>query len=199
MKFSTLTLLTALATAIVASPVYEVRWVTQTFFTTVTLGHSDYTAAHPDVETAATTTEAVTTVAPVTTDVAETTPTTTDATASTSTSSSASSTSSGTLFSGEGTWYDTGLGACGITNVDTDYIVAISHEYFDEYTPGTNPNENTLCGKKIIAYYNGKSVEVTATDRCEGCSYYDLDFSPSAFSELADQLVGRIDITWEWV
>lgn len=114
------------------------------------------------------------------------------------TGSTSSATTSASVFSGEGTYYSTGLGACGQTNSDTDYIVAISHELYDKYTPNGNPNKNTLCGKKIQASYQGKSVEVTVVDRCEGCSYYDLDFSPSAFSQIADQSLGRIDITWKW-
>lgn len=116
----------------------------------------------------------------------------------TSSTESSSSTLSVSEFHGDGTFYDTGLGACGIYNVDTDYIVALSHSLFDNYTPGGNPNLNTLCGKKINAHYNGKTVQVTVTDRCEGCAYYDLDFSPSAFSQLADQDLGRIKITWDW-
>jgi len=116
---------------------------------------------------------------------------------STTPATSSSATTSGS-FSGEGTFYDTGLGSCGVTNTDTDYIVAISHELYDKYTPNGNPNDNSLCGKKIKASYEGKSVEVTVVDRCEGCAYYDLDFSPSAFSDLASQNLGRIDITWEW-
>lgn len=116
---------------------------------------------------------------------------------STTPATSSSATASGS-FSGEGTFYDTGLGSCGVTNTDTDYIVAISHELYDKYTPNGNPNDNSLCGKKIKASYEGKSVEVTVVDRCEGCAYYDLDFSPSAFSDLVSQNLGRIDITWEW-
>ena len=33
----------------------------------------------------------------------------------------------------------------------------------------------------------------------EGCAYNDLDFSPAAFDKLADESLGRIDITWEWL
>lgn len=45
----------------------------------------------------------------------------------------------------------------------------------------------------------GKSVEVTVTDRCTGCAETDLDFSPSAFDQLADETVGRISgMTWVW-
>lgn len=32
-----------------------------------------------------------------------------------------------------GTFYDVGLGACGVTNVDTDYIVAVSTTLYDTY------------------------------------------------------------------
>lgn len=132
-------------------------------------------APQPTVEP---TTEATSTAAPA-------------APTSTSTSSSSGE------FSGDGTYYSTGLGACGITNVDTDYIVAISHELFDQTSTG-NPNTNPVCGRKITAFFEGKSVEVTVTDRCEGCALHDLDFSPSAFSQIADQALGRIKITWNW-
>lgn len=101
-------------------------------------------------------------------------------------------------FSGDGTYYDTGMGACGITSTDSDFIVAVSKDLFDQYTPNGNPNHNSLCGKKIEAFYEGKSVEVTVVDRCEGCAYGSLDFSPAAFRQLADQGLGRIKITWNW-
>jgi expansin (peptidoglycan-binding protein) len=102
---------------------------------------------------------------------------------------------------GQGTFYSTGLGACGITNKDTDYIAAASHQLFDSFPNylGGNPNKNPMCGKKVIATYKGKSVTVTLTDRCGGCALTDLDFSPSAFNQLADFSVGRISgMTWVW-
>lgn len=120
-------------------------------------------------------------------------------TVTTTVMTNAASAATDTVYGGDGTWYETGLGACGWVNKDTDYIAAIGHGLFDQYTPGTNPNVNTLCGRKIRAYFQGKYVDVTAVDRCEGCKPYDLDFSPAAFTQLADQLVGRIKITWEWL
>ena len=73
-------------------------------------------------------------------------------------------------FSGDGTFYAAGLGACGITNSDTDMIAAISSTYFDAYpyvvflvSPHAvhahtsfsgatgNPNSNPICGKQIRA------------------------------------------------
>jgi len=106
---------------------------------------------------------------------------------------------------GDGTFYATGLGACGITNVDTDMIAAIGEDFYDQYAThmgvsNANPNDNPICNKKVIATYQGKSVTVAITDRCAGCTIpYSLDFSPSAFSVLADQSVGRIHgMTWVW-
>ncbi|KAJ4485265.1 RlpA-like double-psi beta-barrel-protein domain-containing protein-containing protein [Lentinula aciculospora] len=107
--------------------------------------------------------------------------------------------------SGDGTYFEPGLGACGITNSATDYIAAIGEDFFDQYaihmgvTSG-NPNENPICNKKVIATYQGKSVTVAITDRCGGCTNpYSLDFTLTAFSQLADQSVGRITgMTWVW-
>ncbi|KAF8481176.1 RlpA-like double-psi beta-barrel-protein domain-containing protein-containing protein [Russula ochroleuca] len=104
---------------------------------------------------------------------------------------------------GDGTFYGTGLGACGVTNKDTEFIVAVSHVLFDSY-PGynptlDNPNNNTVCGRKITAGYGGKSVIVTVTDRCGGCNETSLDFSPAAFQVLAPESVGRLhDVEWTW-
>lgn len=79
-----------------------------------------------------------------------------------------------------------------------------------------NPNTNPVCGQQITAYCGwssyftsfvvlthrfsdqGKSTTVTVTDRCQGCAITDLDFSPTAFSDLANESLGRIDITWMW-
>lgn len=116
--------------------------------------------------------------------------------------SSSGGSSSGTTYTGDATFYATGLGACGITNADTDYICAVSHllfDGFDGYTGG-DPNNNPVCNKKIKATYQGKSVTVTVTDRCVGCAMYDLDFAPSAFDQLADEALGRLKgMTWEWI
>jgi len=104
---------------------------------------------------------------------------------------------------GEATYYDTGLGACGITNTDTDYIAAVSKLLFDTYPgyagPGTNPNLNPICGRRVIASYGGKSVTVTITDRCEACAMTDLDFSPAAYNQICDVERGRVpNMKWEW-
>jgi hypothetical protein len=102
---------------------------------------------------------------------------------------------------GQGTFYGTGLGACGITNNDGQYIAAVSHLLFDAFPGynGVNPNKNPICGRQVTATYQGKSVTVTLTDRCAACKLTDLDFSPAAFNAIADPSVGRISgMTWTW-
>lgn len=70
---------------------------------------------------------------------------------------------------------------------------------------GSNPNTNPFCGRKIRAtrQRNGVtgnvSVDVTVVDRCTGCKLYDLDFSPTAFSMMADISLGRVDVTWAFL
>lgn len=105
---------------------------------------------------------------------------------------------------GQGTWYETGLTACGIQNTDEQAIVAVSHILFDEYPgyTGGNPNNNPICNKQIRATYQGKTVTATITDRCEACAETDIDFTPSLFKELTngDLGIGRLfGLTWEWV
>ncbi|GEQ71215.1 hypothetical protein JCM33374_g4896 [Metschnikowia sp. JCM 33374] len=112
-------------------------------------------------------------------------------------SSPTSSTGDG-VFAGHATYYNPGMGACGMVHADSDFIVAVGDKLYESYTPGGNPNENTLCGAKLIAHYEGKSVEVTVVDRCGSCSPNDLDLSPVAFAQIANQGLGKINLTWEW-
>jgi hypothetical protein len=106
------------------------------------------------------------------------------------------------LLSGDGTFYATGLGACGITNTDSDMIAAASESLFDTfpgYTSG-NPNLNPICGKQVSVTYGGTTITVTITDRCVGCNYGSLDFSPAAFDKFAAASVGRIhNIEWHFI
>jgi hypothetical protein len=94
-----------------------------------------------------------------------------------------------------------GAGACGTTHSTTELTVALGYQIFYPQTPGGSPN-NPLCGKKIRASANGKSVDVTVTDRCpsiENCSGDNLDLSTSAFAVLAPLASGVVSGTWEWL
>ncbi|KAK7460896.1 hypothetical protein VKT23_008824 [Stygiomarasmius scandens] len=92
---------------------------------------------------------------------------------------------------GSATFYHPGTaqGACGMTNTDSDHVVAVSTQIFN----------NGLCNKNMNVSYQGKSVQVKVVDSCPGCGPNDIDLSPSAFSVLADQSVGRIQVDWKIV
>lgn len=110
-------------------------------------------------------------------------------------------------FTGDLTYYQPGLGACGITSSSDDDIVAVSHIIFDAASTGSDPNANPLCGKKIRiersssdSRKRGKSsVDVTVVDRCTGCAEADLDVSLTVFTQLADEADGRVKMSWAWL
>ncbi|KAI8938539.1 hypothetical protein NX059_004425 [Plenodomus lindquistii] len=108
-------------------------------------------------------------------------------------------------YTGDLTYYDPGLGACGIDSGDDDAVVAVSHYTFDAAQTGSDPNQNPLCGRKIRARRvneaTGKSVsiDVTVTDRCTGCEPTDIDVSPAMFDKMADHALGRVTVTWAWL
>ncbi|KAF8522600.1 RlpA-like double-psi beta-barrel-protein domain-containing protein-containing protein [Hysterangium stoloniferum] len=99
---------------------------------------------------------------------------------------------------GRATFYTPGRGACGWSSVSSDNIVAVSSKMFNSF--GSQSNGNPVCGKKLRATYDGRSVTVKVVDKCVGCGYYDLDFSPSAFSALASEDIGSLGgVKWYWV
>ncbi|KAF7322825.1 hypothetical protein HMN09_00061900 [Mycena chlorophos] len=79
------------------------------------------------------------------------------------------------------TYFDTGLGACGGTNVASDFIVALNS---DQYGGGED------CYKMIEITYNGKSAQAQIVDECPGCPYAGLDFSTGLFTHFAPESVG---------
>ena len=74
-------------------------------------------------------------------------------------------------YVGDLTYYGPGLGACGETSSDNDMIVSISHIVFDALgksrEAGGDPNSNPLCGHRLRAVREGKSVDLKVVDRCE--------------------------------
>ncbi|GAB1730483.1 hypothetical protein NU195Hw_g5967t1 [Hortaea werneckii] len=112
-------------------------------------------------------------------------------------------------FTGDLTYYQPGLGACGVTSTEDDFVVALSHVLFDaagsSTDAGGNSNENPLCGKMLRATrYNEeasaqRSVDLRVVDRCTGCEVDDLDTSLKAFERLAPSASGRVDVSWAWL
>lgn len=107
--------------------------------------------------------------------------------------------SHGGPYSGDLTYYDPALGACGLTNSGSDAIVAVSHIIFDAVSVGSNPNANPLCGKKIRARRENKSIDLTVVDRCTGCQPTDIDVTRSVFADLASIDQGRVSVSWSWL
>ncbi|KAF7595672.1 hypothetical protein BBP40_005116 [Aspergillus hancockii] len=74
-------------------------------------------------------------------------------------------TTHGGPYTGDLTYYDPGLGSCGITSSSSDLVCAVSHVLFDAASTGSNPNANPLCGLKIRLKRGGSSVDVKVVDR----------------------------------
>lgn len=69
-------------------------------------------------------------------------------------------------------------------------------------TTGGNPNDNSLCGKKIqITMGDGSTAEVTVADRCEACAEWDLDLTPTTFQSIVTGGLdeGRTTASWVFV
>ncbi|MCJ1441648.1 MAG: hypothetical protein MMC23_002138 [Stictis urceolatum] len=97
-------------------------------------------------------------------------------------------------FTGDLTYYDVGLGSCGITNGPGDAIVALA---VDMMQNGANPNANPLCGQTITISYNGVQTQATIVDTCQACATDDLDASTSLFSTVAPNGDGRVHgVSW---
>ncbi|KAI4759783.1 hypothetical protein E4T52_08141 [Aureobasidium sp. EXF-3400] len=137
---------------------------------------------------------------------APTTSTTSSAPAATTSASSGSGVSSGlaasgTEYTGDLTWYDVGLGACGLTSTSDEAIVAISQDIFDNAQYKTaNPNLNPLCGKYVtITGKDGSSYQAKVVDRCVGCAEADLDLSQGFFNTVTNNGDGRVaGMSWTW-
>lgn len=189
MKFYKTLLFSAISMSVVTSEQVTVS-VTPTVYETVTVTEGDQNdtiqtsltaSSNADTFTSAdTNTKKTTTLAPA------------------ETSTNIPNTAQTGKFTGDGTYYEVGGadGACGELHSDSELVVAIGHGLYD--TEKDSSNVSSYCGKKINAYYGGKTVQVTIVDRCVGCSDTSLDFSPTAFQQLADESLGRISITWDW-
>lgn len=94
-------------------------------------------------------------------------------------------------FNGEATWFTPDTGACGDTNSEADYIVAVNSAQYKGGEP---------CHKMVYIQNesNGKSVRAKVTDECPPCDYGSLDLSPSVFKELGDLDVGVLTIAWHY-
>jgi len=95
-------------------------------------------------------------------------------------------------YKGRGTWFDVGLGNCGLEDTNSDPIVAISKTLYDQNNGGN-------CNQWIKINYGGKSVHAKIRDSCQSCGYYDLDMSPATFKGLSSLGTGQIEVSWNFM
>ncbi|KAL5494553.1 hypothetical protein ACEPAI_14 [Sanghuangporus weigelae] len=115
---------------------------------------------------------------------------TTGTTAMTSANPASSSGSSGGTFTDARiTFYNAGLGACGETNNDSEDILALTTEQWDN---------GAHCNQVVTITANGKTKDAVIKDRCMGCPYKGLDLTPTLFSFFADQGLGHIQGEWSF-
>lgn len=90
-------------------------------------------------------------------------------------------------FTGRATYYSTGIGACGHTNTDSEFVVALNANQYDA---------SDWCGKKIKITFGKKTKTAVIMDKCPGCSFGSLDMSPALFSYFASLDVGVFYMSW---
>jgi len=96
--------------------------------------------------------------------------------------------------SGRATWFNVGLGNCGEWNTNSDHIVAISKAFYD-----ANDASNCNQWMQITDTKTGKTFYGQTRDSCQACGYYDIDLSPSLFSEFESLSVGVLSVEWNFM
>lgn len=92
-------------------------------------------------------------------------------------------------FTGDGTYYGaTGDGNCSFGASPNDLKVAALNN--SQY------GSADLCGACARVQGPKGTVDVRIVDRCPECQFGDLDFSLEAFTQIAEQAAGRVDISW---
>ncbi|KAI4518372.1 hypothetical protein K523DRAFT_365690 [Schizophyllum commune Tattone D] len=95
-------------------------------------------------------------------------------------------------YNGAATWYytETGnAGACGAYSKNSDPVVALPYSVW---------NNGAHCWQHIGIWYGNKWVDATVVDLCPSCEGYHIDLSPGAFTQLASQDTGLIQVYWNW-
>ncbi|KAF7314871.1 hypothetical protein MIND_00000800 [Mycena indigotica] len=85
-------------------------------------------------------------------------------------------------------------GACGAWHQDSEFVVALSHQNF---------NNGQYCNKQVTISYNGKTGTGIIVDECMGCPEWGLDLSQSFFGHFVggqqnNNLVGVIQAEWSF-
>lgn len=87
------------------------------------------------------------------------------------------------------TYYAVGLGACGITNQPSDFIVALNSAQY---------GSGSYCFQMITITVNGLTAQAQVTDECPGCPYGGLDFSEGLFEFFSPLGTGVLTGDWSF-
>ncbi|CDZ97161.1 RlpA-like double-psi beta-barrel domain [Phaffia rhodozyma] len=147
--------------------------------------------------TVAATTTAIVQAAAVTT----TASTTSNVVSSTVSSAAASATTSAaaSTYSGHATYFyqEGNAGACGNYNSDDSHVVALPYALYGN--DGGSPSD--YCGKTITITRKSNGAQTTATvaDLCPTCTTtYSIDLSVGAFTSIASEEEGQVDVTYSF-
>lgn len=90
-----------------------------------------------------------------------------------------------------GTYYTAGLGACGKTNVPSDFIIALDPV---QYGGGEN------CFKMVTITFEGRSAQAQVTDLCPSCPDRGIDMTTRLFRALSGGSLeaGVLDVEWHF-
>jgi hypothetical protein len=97
---------------------------------------------------------------------------------------------------GDGTYYSpsVGVGACEWLNGDDEMVAALNIQQFGTFA---RPSASPACGACIRVTGPKGTVMVRIVDKCPVCKKGDVDLSPAAFKMIADEVSGRVGITWK--
>ena len=98
----------------------------------------------------------------------------------------------GTVYTGEGTFYGAdGSGNCSYDRSPGNLMVAAMN----------NPQyaNSSVCGMCVDVTGPKGKITVRIVDRCPECKWGDLDLSKEAFVQIADEVQGRVKISWTQV
>ncbi|KAF5343106.1 hypothetical protein D9758_016000 [Tetrapyrgos nigripes] len=93
---------------------------------------------------------------------------------------------------GDATWFNVGLGNCGVVSFNSDKIVAIPKALYDQNNGG-----NCFQWVEITDQRNGNVHYGQTLDSCPSCND-GLDLSPSLFEEFDSLDVGEFPIKWSF-
>jgi len=96
---------------------------------------------------------------------------------------------------GEGTYYD---GVAGTANGHCSLPVA-SNDLLHVAMNSVDYAGSNSCGACVDITGPKGTITATVVDECPECASGDIDMTEEAFSQIADVIDGRIDISWQYV